>query len=176
MTNYVYIATSLDGFIATNDGNIDWLYEIPNPSHSDYGYAEFMSGIDAIVMGRKTFEKVLSFGDWVYDKPVFILSNTLTELPQDIIDKATIVRVEINKLIEQLNFQGYKNLYIDGGQTVQYFLKEDLIDEMIITVVPIILGDGFPLFGKLDKKLEFKHHKTEIYHQNIVKSHYLRDR
>ena len=67
MTNYVYIATSLDGFIATSDGNIDWLYEIPNPSHSDYGYAEFMSGIDAIVMGRKTFEKVLSFGDWVYD-------------------------------------------------------------------------------------------------------------
>ena len=176
MTNYVYIATSLDGFIATSDGSIDWLDEIPNPSHSDYGYAEFMKGIDAIVMGRNTFEKVLSFGDWVYDKPVFILSNTLTELPQDIIDKATIVRVEINKLIEQLNFQGYKNLYIDGGQTIQCFLKEDLIDEMIITVVPIILGDGFPLFGKLDKKLEFKHYKTEIYHQNIVKSHYLRKR
>lgn len=176
MTNYVYIATSLDGFIATSDGSIDWLYEIPNHSHSDYGYAEFMSGIDAIVMGRKTFEKVLSFGDWVYDKPVFILSNTLTELPQDIVDKGTIVRVEINKLIEQLNFQGYKNLYIDGGQTIQSFLKEDLIDEMIITVVPIILGDGFPLFGKLDKKLEFKHHKTEIYHQNLLKIHYLRDR
>ena len=176
MTNYVYIATSLDGFIATSDGSIDWLDEIPNPSHSDYGYAEFMKGIDAIVMGRNTFEKVLSFGDWVYDKPVFILSNTLTELPQDILDKATIVRVEINKLIEQLNFQGYKNLYIDGGQIVQIFLKEDLIDEMIITTIPIILGDGFPLFGKLNKKLNFKHHKTEIYHQNLVKSHYLRDR
>ena len=73
MTNYVYIATSLDGFIATNDGNIDWLYEIPNPNHSDYGYGEFMKGIDAIVMGRNTFEKVLSFDEWVYEKPVFIV-------------------------------------------------------------------------------------------------------
>ena len=66
MTNYVYIATSLDGFIATSDGGLDWLFEIPNPDQSDYGYSEFISGIDAIVMGRNTFEKVLTFSDWPY--------------------------------------------------------------------------------------------------------------
>ncbi|MEO0841503.1 MAG: dihydrofolate reductase family protein [Cyanobacteria bacterium J06643_5] len=176
MTNYVYIATSLDGFIATKDGNIDWLYEIPNPTDSDYGYAEFMSGIDAIVMGRNTFEKVLSFDEWVYDKPVFILSNSLTVIPENIADKAKIVSGEIKNLVKKLNSQGYNNLYIDGGQTIQSFLKEDLIDEIIITIFPVILGDGFPLFDKLYKKLNFKHHKTEIYHQSLVKSHYIRDR
>ncbi|MDY6898144.1 MAG: dihydrofolate reductase family protein [Cyanobacteriota bacterium] len=176
MKNYVYIATSLDGFIASSDGSIDWLYEIPNPSQSDYGYAEFMNGIDAIVMGRNTFEKVLSFGDWVYDKPVFILSNSLTELPRDMVGKAKIVNGQIKNIVKQLNLQGYNNLYIDGSQTIQSFLKEDLIDEMIITLVPILLGDGFPLFDKLNKKLNFKHKKTEIYHHNLVKSHYVRDR
>jgi len=176
MTNYVYIATSLDRFIATSDGSIDWLYEIPNPSQSDYGYAEFMNGIDAIVMGRNTFEKVLSFGEWVYDKPVFILSNSLTELPSDMVGKAKIVNGEIKNIIKQLNLEGYKHLYIDGGKTIQSFLKEDLIDEMIITLIPILLGDGFPLFDKLDKKLKFKHEKTEIYDNTLVKSYYIRDR
>lgn len=176
MTNYIYIATSLDGFIATSDGSIDWLYEFPNPEQSDYGYAEFISGIDAIVMGRNTFEKVLTFGEWVYDKPVFVLSNSLTELPKDIVNKAEIVSGDIKKIINNLNQQGYNNLYVDGGGTIQSFLKEDLIDEMIITRIPIILGSGFPLFNKLDKRLKFRHKKTEIYNDIIVKTHYIRDR
>ena len=176
MTNYIYIATSLDGFIATSDGNIDWLHEIPNPEQSDYGYAEFISDIDAIVMGRNTFEKVLTFDEWVYNKPVFILSNSLTKLPEGIIDKAEVISGDIKILINQLNRQGYNNLYIDGGKTIQSFLTEDLIDEMIITRVPILLGSGFPLFDKLNQKLNFKHKKTEIYNDILVKSHYVRDR
>ncbi len=176
MTNYVYIATSLDGFIATSDGNIDWLLEIPNPEQSDYGYAEFMSGIDGIVMGRNTFEKVLTFDKWAYNKPVFVLSNSLTKLPEEIVDKAEIVSGDIKKLINQLNQQGYRNLYIDGGRVIQSFLKEDLIDEMIITLIPILLGSGFPLFNKLDKRLKFIHKKTEIYNNTLVKSHYIRDK
>ena len=86
MANYVYIATSLDGFIATVDGGIDWLNDVPNPDKSDYGYAEFMNGIAALVMGRRTFEKVLTFDAWPYDKPVFVLSNSLTELPENMTD------------------------------------------------------------------------------------------
>ncbi len=176
MTNYIYIATSLDGFIATSNGGLDWLQELPNPEQSDYGFAEFMNNIDAIVMGRKTLEKVLNFEQWVYDKPVFVLSNSLTKLPERIVGKAEIVSGDIKRLIIKLNQKGYQNLYIDGGTVIQNFLQEDLIDEMIITRVPILLGKGFPLFGKLEQHLQFRHKKTEIYNKTLVKSHYIRDR
>jgi len=176
MANYVYIATSLDGFIATVDGGVDWLNEIPNPDGSDYGYAEFISSTDALVMGRNTFEKVLTFGSWPYDKPVFVLSNSLTELPEDFADKAEIVSGEINEVVSQLSQRGYDNLYIDGGRVIQSFLREDLIDKMIITRVPILLGDGIPLFAKLGYELRFRHEKTEIYNNMLVKSCYVRDR
>lgn len=175
MTNYIYIATSLDGFIATDDGSIDWLYEIPNPEQSDYGYAEFMSNIDAVVMGRNTFDKVLSFGEWVYDQPVFVLSNSLQQIPKEIIDKAEIINGDTKNLVQKLNRQGYNNLYVDGGGAIQSFLKDDLIDEMIITKIPILLGSGFPLFNKFDKRLKFRHHKTVIYNNTLVKSHYIRN-
>jgi dihydrofolate reductase len=175
MTNYVYIATSLDGFIATVDGGIDWLNEIPNPQKSDYGYAEFISGIDAIVMGRRTFEKVLTFGEWSYDKPMFVLSNSLTTAPEHLKDKVEIVRGEISEVISMLNQRGYSDLYIDGGKVIQSFLNEDLIDVLIITKVPILLGDGIPLFDKLGHILKFKHMKTEVYNNTLVKSSYVRD-
>ncbi|NEP56956.1 MAG: dihydrofolate reductase [Symploca sp. SIO2G7] len=176
MTNYVYIATSLDGFIATSDGRLDWLEKIPNPEQSDYGYAEFINSIDAIVMGRNTFEKILTFDQWVYHKPVFILSNSLTKLPEHILGKAELIRGDLKKIITQLNQKGYKNLYIDGGRVIQSFLQEDLIDEMIITLIPILLGKGFPLFGKLEQHLQFRHETTEIYNNTLVKNHYVRDR
>ena len=83
MANYVYIATSLDGYIATADGGIDWLMEIPNPDGDDFGFAEFMERIDAIVMGRGTFEKVMEFGTWPYEVPVFVLSSSLVRLPPE---------------------------------------------------------------------------------------------
>ena len=157
MANYVYIATSLDGFIATSNGGLDWLEELPNPEQSDYGFAKFMNNIDAVVMGRKTFERVLNFERWVFGK-------------------AEIVSGDIKRLIIILNQKGYQNLYIDGGRVIQSFLQEDLIDEMIITRVPILLGKGFPLFGKLEQHLQFRHKKTEIYNKTLVKSHYIRDR
>lgn len=176
MTNYVYIATSLDGFIATPDGGLDWLFEIPNPDQSDYGYSEFMSGIDAIVMGRNTLEKVLTFSDWPYDKPVFLLSNSLTAVPESIADQAEIVKGDIKSLVNQLNRRGYHNLYVDGGKTIQSFLQADLIDEMIITRVPILLGNGLPLFGQLDQSIKFNHKQTEVYNDTLVKSYYVRAR
>jgi dihydrofolate reductase len=80
MPNTVYIATSMDGYIAREDGGIDWLLEQPNPSGSDYGFAEFMDGIDGIIMGRNTFETVTEFDEWAYTKPVFVLTNSLTQL------------------------------------------------------------------------------------------------
>ena len=176
MANYVYIATSLDGFIAASDEGLEWLEAIDNPEQSDYGYSEFIKSIDSIVIGRNTFKQVLTFGQWVYNKPVFVLSNSLKKLPEHLLGKAEIVCGDIKELITQLNQKGYNNLYIDGGRVIQSFLQEDLIDEMIITRVPIILGKGIPLFGELEKHLQFRHKKTEIYNNTLVKSHYIRDR
>jgi dihydrofolate reductase len=176
MANHVYIATSLDGFIATAEGGIEWLSQIPNPKQSDYGYAKFMRGIDAIVIGRKTYEKVLTFECWPYDKPVFILSRTLREVPESIADKAEIVSGDIEKIVTRLHQQDHRHLYIDGGQTIQSFLAADAIDELIITHVPILLGKGIPLFGKLDKSLKFSHRKTEIFNNVLVQSQYKRER
>ena len=133
MANIIYIATSLDGFIAASDGGIEWLNEIPNPEQSDYGWSDFISGIDAILMGRNTFEKVLTFGFWPYEKPVFVITNSLKKLPKDIVGKAEIVKGSINEIIDQLNQRGYINIYVDGGKVIQSFLAEDMIDEMIIT-------------------------------------------
>ncbi|MGB3293463.1 MAG: dihydrofolate reductase family protein [Phormidesmis sp.] len=174
MANYVYIATSLDGFIATSDGGLDWLYKVPNIDDSDYGYAEFMSGIDAVVMGRKTFEKVQTFDSWPYSQTVFVLSNSLESVPEALEDSAEVVKGELKKLVADLGARGHSNLYIDGGSTIQSFLRKDLIDELIITRVPVLLGSGIPLFGNLESSLEFDHKRTEILSSALVQSHYVR--
>lgn len=174
MVNFVYIATSLDGFIATSEGDLDWLDEIPNPEGHDFGYAEFMAGIDAIVMGRKTFEKVASFDTWPYDIPVFVLSTSNISVPPELTNKAEIVNQTPKKLVDFLKEQGYQNLYVDGGITIQSFLAANLIDEMIITRVPVLLGNGFPLFGELAKRLYFKHKNTRVLNDILVQSHYIR--
>ena len=176
MSNYVYVATSLDGFIATSDGGVDWLIKTPNPDKSDYGFADFMDSVDALVTGRNTFDKVITFGEWPYTKTVFILSNSLTEIPENLKGKAEIVKGNIKGVVKNLNQQGYKNLYIDGGKVIQSFLKEDLIDELIITRIPILLGKGITLFGEVDQSLKFKHTKTEVFNNSLVKSCYSRVR
>lgn len=176
MTNYVYIAMSLDGFIATSDGGLDWLDEIPNPEKSDFGYAEFMNGIDAIVMGRKTFEKVLTFGLWPYEKPVYVLSKSKVDIPKELENKVKTITGRPKEIVDQLKELGHQNLYVDGGITIQGFLEEDLIDEMIITRVPVLLGNGIPLFGKLMQRLTYSHKKTEFLTEMLTKSYYKRVR
>jgi dihydrofolate reductase len=176
VANYVYIATSLDGYIATSEGGLDWLNVAPNPEQSDYGFAEFIAGIDAIVMGRNTFETVLSFGVWPYDRPVFVLSDTLEEIPEGYAGKAELVSGDVEELVDDLGRRGYTNLYVDGGRTIQSFLEHDLIDEMIITRLPIVLGDGIPLFGEMAHRLNFRHVQTEVFNNALVKSRYVRDR
>src|ERR1035438_8158888 len=119
MSNIVYIATSIDGFIAREDDSIDWLMDLPNPDKSDYGFSVFLERLDGIIMGRKTFEIVLGFKQWPYVKPVpiFVLSNFLEELPGKVSGKAEIVKGELKKIIESLKNRGINNLYIDGGKT-----------------------------------------------------------
>lgn len=177
MSNIVYVGTSLDGYITDKDGGLDWLQYIPNPDNLDLGWADFMDNIDAIVMGRNTFDKVCSFDcPWPYSKPVFVLSNSLTSLPDEYKGKAELINGSISEILKNINRKGYQHLYIDGGSLIQSFLKEDLIDEMIITVVPILIGGGTKLFGDLAKHMKFELLNTEILLNAMVKNHYRRDR
>ena len=177
MPNIVYIAASLDGYIADKYNKIDWLHEIPNPDGLDFGFGEFMSDTDALVMGRNTLDTVLSFDcDWPYSKPVFVLSNTMTDVPKGYEDKVFIVNGELSLLVADLNHKGFNTLYIDGGLTIQSFMREDLIDQLIITTIPIVLGGGIPLFSDLPEPLNFKHVKSERYLDSLVKNHYIRQR
>ncbi|TKB52756.1 dihydrofolate reductase family protein [Ferrimonas aestuarii] len=173
MTNIVYIGTSLDGMIADQNGGLDWLHCIPNPDNDDLGFAAFQDSIDAIVMGRTTFEVVMSFGgEWLYTKPVFVLSNTLNQLPESVADKVELLAGSVTKISTQLQQRDFHRLYIDGGQVVQQFLAADAIDEMIITQLPIVLGGGTRLFGDLDAAKHFELVSSEVLLGAMVKSHY----
>ncbi len=103
-------------------------------------------------MGRATFETVCGFDiEWPYDKTVFVLSNSLTHIPEKYKGKVELVKGSLSEILKEIHNRGYYNLYIDGGKTIQSFLKEDLIDEMIITIIPYLLGAGTTLFSELPK-------------------------
>jgi len=175
MKNKVFIATSIDGFIADKHGGIDWLHSIPNPEGDDMGYSAFMGQIDALVMGRNTFEIVCGFDiDWPYEQPVFVLSNSLVEIPEKYHGKAILVAGSLPEIIASIHKQGYHNLYIDGGKTIQNFLKEDLIDEITLTTIPILLGGGVPLFSELHSSLNFECVNSKIYLGKVVQNHFVR--
>lgn len=173
--NKVYIATSLDGYIADQNGGLDWLHSIPNPENSDMGYADLTASIDALVMGRVTFETVCSFDiDWPYQKPVFVWSRTLKEVPVSLKDKVYLVKGTVGEILEQIHQKGFYKLYIDGGKTIQSFLKEDLVDRMTITIIPKLLGGGFPLFAELPSILDFECIDTQLFSNQVVQNTFVR--
>ncbi|PCE62947.1 dihydrofolate reductase family protein [Sediminicola luteus] len=173
--NIVYIATSLDGYIADSKGGLDWLHSIPNPNQDDMGFLAFMNRVDALVMGRNTFETVIGFDvDWPYTKPVFVLSNSLNEIPQSHADKAFLVKGALNTVLKEIHDKGFLNLYIDGGTTIQNFLRENLIDELIISRIPVLLGGGVPLFGNLPQLMAFDFVESTTYLNQITQCRYKR--
>jgi len=170
-----YLGTSLDGFIARKDGEIDWLTQFAN-DEAIHAYEDFMNRIDAIVIGRGTFEKVLTFSSWPYEKKVFVLSNTIKQLPDTLKDKAILISMKPEELLRYLSGLGFSTIYVDGGKVIQDFLKKDLIDEMIIAKAPILIGSGIPLFNYIDTDLQFKHVKTAVQSNGLVRSYYERER
>ncbi len=177
MSNIIFIATSLDGYIADRDNRVDWLHSISNPEGSDMGFGAHMDNVDALVMGRNTLDLVLSFGgEWPYHKPVFVLSHTMSSVVEGYEDKIFLRKGDLKPIVADLNSQGFKNLYIDGGITIQNFLKEDMIDEMIITTIPILLGGGIPLFGELEVPLNFRCTGSEQVINALCQSHFVRER
>ncbi len=174
MPNKVFIATSLDGFIAQADGDITFL-EIYPPQDDEMGFEDFMSGVDAIVMGRKTFEKVLSFGiEWPYSKPVFVWSHTLHIIPNHLPKNVSIISGNAEYIHQKLNDLSFKNIYIDGAQAIQSFLQANLIDEITITTVPVLIGNGIALFGKVDAMKLFKCCQTRLFNNGYVMNQYIK--
>lgn len=148
---FVYIATSLDGFIARENGDLDWLPQIDD---EDYGYQPFFDSIDTLVIGRGTFEKVLTFDPWPYaGKRVVVLSSNLTHVPDNVKQLVEISNLQPRELATQLEATGSKAVYVDGGKTIQSFLRAGLIDQITLFTVPVLIGRGLPLFGELKSDL-----------------------
>jgi dihydrofolate reductase len=167
----VFIATSLDGFIARADGALDWL---PPEGGEPHGYLEFIDTVDAIVIGRKTFETVLAFDAWPYGNKQVIV---LTTRPSDVVPPPDAVCDVMggtpDDIVGRLAVRGLKHLYIDGGVTIQRFLEAGLIQRLIITRIPVLLGSGIPLFGPLSRDVRFVHVATRSYASGLVQSEYV---
>jgi dihydrofolate reductase len=167
----VFIATSLDGFIAREGGGLDWL---PADGGEPHGYTEFIATVDALVIGRKTFETVLSFGGWGYGtKPVVVLSRTLSAVTVPDGAVCEVMAGTPREIVARLADRGMKHLYIDGGVTIQGFLEARLIQRLIITRVPVLLGRGIPLFGPLSHDIRLEHVATRSFPSGLVQSEYL---
>jgi dihydrofolate reductase len=166
----VFIGTSLDGFIARANGDFDFL---PPGGGEPHGYHEFMATVDALVIGRKTFETVLAFDAWPYgDKPVFVLSTRpLAPAPAGAVVEH--LSGEPADIASQLDARGIAHVYVDGGVTIQRFLRAGLIQRLIITRVPVLIGDGIPLFGPTSRDIPLTHVATRHYASGLVQSEYV---
>jgi dihydrofolate reductase len=165
----VFIGTSLDGFIARSNGAFDFL---PQGGGEEHGYAAFIASVDAIVIGRNTYDVCLEFKEWPYEKPVFVLSSRSIDLPKS--QNAMVQRMEgrPTEIVRQLAAMGFKHLYVDGGITIQRFLGDGLIQRLIITRVPVLIGSGVPLFGPLPHDVKLRHVETRPYTSGLVTSEY----
>jgi dihydrofolate reductase len=173
-SGHVFIATSLDGFIARADGGLDWLVR-PEHDGEDHGYDAFMAGIDAIVMGRGTWEAVRAFDPWPYDKPVLVLSRSLatTPVPDTLRGKVTFADLSPQQAMQHLGRQGSARVYVDGGQIVQAFLRAGLVSDLVLSRIPVLLGVGRSLFGALDRDIALEHLGTQAFPSGLVQSRYL---
>lgn len=171
----VFIATSLDGFIARPDGGIDWLERANRgvPPGVDFGYAAFMRNVDWLVMGSNTFELVTTLAQWPYgDTAVHVLSSRMKDLPAGVPCTASLSSESPPELVARLSAQGAQQLYVDGGVTIQRFLQDDLIDELTITQIPVLLGQGRSLFGALDHDIELQLVHSTAFSCGFVQSVY----
>lgn len=166
----VFIGTSLDGFIARANGDLDFL---PPGGGEPHGYDEFMATVDALVIGRKTFQTVLTFDTWPYmEKPVFVLSTRplAPTTPGAVVERMSGAPADI---VSQLAARGIRHIYVDGGITIQRFLQAGLIQRLIVTRVPVLIGAGIPLFGELQRDIALRHVATRQYASGLVQSEYV---
>lgn len=166
----VFVGASVDGFIARPNGDFDFL---PPGGGEPHGYDEFIANVDAIVIGRKTFETVLTLGPWPYgNKRVVVLSSRpvdLSAVREGVVEQMAGSPSEI---VSQLAARGAHRLYVDGGIAIQGFLRAGLIHRLTNTRVPVLIGDGIPLFGSLPRDIRLRHVVTRQYPSGLVSSEY----
>jgi dihydrofolate reductase len=168
MTVSVFVGASVDGFIARRDGALDFLPDDAEP----HGYDELMASVDTLVIGRKTFETVLSFDAWPYgDKRVVVLSSRPVDVSaaRGVVEQMGGPPAEI---VSRLAASGARHLYVDGGITIQGFLRAGLVQRLVVTRVPVLIGEGIPLFGALPRDLQLRHVATRSYPSGLVQSEY----
>ena len=170
----VYIATSLDGFIARKDGDIDWLMAVPPATDgSDYGFHAFYDSVDALVMGRNSFEKVTSFDEWPYpNKRVIVMSQSLIEIPTNYEDRIELSQESPIELYHRVEQEGLNRLYIDGGHLISSFLADGLVTDLNLTRIPILLGNGIPLFQSFEHDIALSLISSQSYDNGLVQSIY----
>ena len=171
MRGSVYIAVSLDGFIARSDGSLDWL-EVPH-ENEDYGFAAFIDSIDAMVMGRNTYDAVAAMGEWPYgETPVIVLTHRPLEIPEGRSGTVEASGLSPQDLAAELDRRGVDHVYLDGGRTIQSFLDSGLIQRLTITTIPVLIGTGIPLFGPLTADVRLRHVDTIAFINGLVQSTY----
>jgi dihydrofolate reductase len=172
-TGHVFIGTSVDGFIARKDGDIEWLTGF-SALGEDHGYDAHIARVDGIIMGRGTFNAVKDIEPWFYDKTVLVLSRTLTtnDVPQALQGKVEIIDASPQDAMEVVGERGWRGVYIDGGAVIQSFLRAGLIDDMVISRVPVLIGEGLSLFGVLSTDIALEHVETKSFPSGLVQSFY----
>ena len=165
----VFVGVSVDGFMARADDRLDFL---PAGGGEPHGYDEFIATVDALVIGRRTYEVVLGLASWPYGaKPVFVLSRRRLAPPPS---GATVTRLsgDPRTIAAQLAARGVRHAYVDGGVTIQRFLREGLIQRLIITRVPVLVGTGIALFGRLGRDIRLEHVATRSYRSGLEQTEY----
>jgi len=178
----VYIATSADGFIATPEGGVDWLHAAGNQDadmseNPDMGFNNFIESVDCMIMGRKCMEVISSFNltpeQWPYgDTKIYALSHSMKKPPENLLGKVEMYSGDIFKLISQLEAKGFKHAYIDGGATITSFINLQLINEMIITKAPLLLGKGIPLFGEINNTIKLVNSEATAFPNDFIQERF----
>ena len=173
ISGHVFMATSLDGFIARRDHALDWLIERTNPEE-DHGYEAFIDTVDGVIMGRATFNTVLGLGAWPYAIPVIVASSSLTEddIPPELSPNVKLTQLAPRQLMQSLSDAGWTRAYVDGGRLVQSFLRAGLISEITLTMIPVLLGDGRRLFGETETDIDLELREAKSFPTGLVQLHY----
>ena len=146
MTGHVFLGVSLDGFVARLDHRLDWLTKHA-ATGEDHGYDAFMAGVDGIIMGSGSLRTVLTFGEWPYRKPVIVMSGSLTpsDIPPALAERVRVTDLGPRELMQALRREGWSRAYVDGGRLVQSFIRDGLIEGLVLTIVPILIGRDIDL-------------------------------
>ena len=169
----VFVGTSLDGFIARENGDLDWLIGSDEGAGMNHGFKEFFATVDVLVLGRNTYEKVITFDKWYYGtKPVVVLTTRPLEIPVRLSASVETMNGAPSEIVQRLAARNANHLYVDGGITIQRFLSDGLINRMIISRLPVLIGNGIPLFGALPHDIKLRHVATREYAGGMIQSEY----